>query len=405
MAKYGHSRDGKKDKLPIVFGLLCNAEGCPVAVEGFEGNTADPKTLSSQLRKVKEKFKLTRVVWVGDRGMLTAARIEEELRGQEGVDWITALRAPAIRALAEQGVLQMSLFDQRDLAEITSPDYPDERLVACRNPLLAEERKRTRKELIEAAEKKLDAVVAATKRAKRPWHGAAAIGLRVGKVWGRSKVAKYFTPEIAESSFSYTRNAEAIAADDAIDGIYVIRTSVKTVTLDAEGAVRAHKGLSKAERAFRSYKTVDLKVRPIHHRLADRVRAHVFLCMLAYYVEFHMRTALAPLLFDDEDRAGAEAQRSSIVAPAQRSPAALRKAATRRTADHLPVHGFSSLLEDLATLCKNRVRFIAVKTPANPSSAVPPRDTAAADPTTELLTQPTPVQQRAFALLRLSLTP
>ena len=384
LAKYGHSRDGKKDKLQIVFGLLCNAEGCPVAVEVFEGNTADPKTLAAQVRKVKERFGLTRVVWVGDRGMITEARIEAELRGQDGFDWITALRAPAIRKLRAQGAIQMSLFDERDWAEITSPDYPDERLIACRNPQLAEERKRTRNELIEATEKKLDAIVKAARRAKGPLRGAAAIGLRVGKVLNRFKVGKYFTPVITETSFSYARNSETIAADEAIDGLYVIRTSVKVVALDAESAVRAYKGLSVAERAFRSYKTVDLKVRPIHHRLPDRVRAHVFLCMLAYYVEWHMRKALAPLLFDDEDKKSAEAARSSIVAPAKRSPSALRKAVQRRTTDDLPVHSFQTLLRDLATLTKNRVRFL--------------KDSKSAG-TTDMLAQPTTLQQRTFTLL------
>jgi transposase len=406
-AKRGYRRDGKKDKLQIVFGLLCNAEGCPVSVEVFEGNTADPKTLSAQVRKVKERFGLTRVVWVGDRGMITEARIEAELRGQDGLDWITALRAPAIRRLVEQKTIQMSLFDERDLAEITSPDYPDERLIACRNPLPAEERKRTRGELIAATEKKLDAIVKATRRTKNPLRGADQIGLRVGKVLPRFKVGKYFTPVITESSFSYERHAPAIAADEAIDGIYVLRTSVKAVTLNAERTVEAYKNLSVAERAFRSYKTVDLKVRPIHHRLSDRVRAHVFLCMLAYYVEWHMRQALAPLLFDDEDKPAAKAARASIVAPAQRSATALRKASTRRTtagqpaADAsaaqetatLPVHSFQTLLADLATLTRNRVRF-----PLNGSPSSEPA------PTTTMLAQPTALQQRAFDLLGLAST-
>jgi len=414
LAKYGHNRDGKKDKLQIVFGLLCNAEGCPVAVEVFEGNTADPKTLGAQVRKVQERFGLKRIVWVGDRGMITEARIEEELRGSEGLDWITALRAPAIRKLAEQGTIQMSLFDQRDLAEISSPDYPGERLVACRNPLLAEERKRTRTELVEATEKKLNAIVAATQRAKRPLRGAAAIGLRVGRVLNRFKVGKYFTPQITESLFSYVRNVQAIAADEAIDGIYVIRTSVEKTTLNSENTVRAYKGLSVAERAFRSYKTVDLKVRPIHHHLEDRVRAHVFLCMLAYYVEWHMRKALAPLLFDDEDKTSADAERSSIVAPARRSAGALRKAVKRRTADDFPVHSFQTLLKDLATLTKNRVRFLIPESkgrePNGPTENGAEREWGKGNgakgngPSAVMLTQPTPLQQRVFTLLGLSPT-
>ena len=388
LAKFGHNRDGKKDKLQIVFGLLCNAEGCPVAVEVFEGNTGDPKTLVSQVRKVQGRFRLKRVVFVGDRGMITEARIEEELRGHEGLDWITALRAPAIRRLAEQGMIQMSLFDQRDLMEITSPDYPGERLMACRNPMLAEERKRARAELIAATEKELNVIAGATRRAKRPLRGAAQIGLRVGKVLNRCKVGKYFQLEMTDTSFSYARAGAAIAVDEAIDGIYVIRTSVPARTLDAQGIVRAYKGLSVAERAFRSYKTVDLKVRPIHHRLAERVRAHVFLCMLAYYVEWHMRLALAPLLFDDEDKKGADAERSSIVAPAKRSAAALRKAAQRRTTENLPVHSFQTLLKDLATLTKNRVCFTTNESDVGT--------------TTDLLAQPTPLQQQAFALLNLT---
>jgi hypothetical protein len=392
LAKHGHSRDGKKDKLQIVFGLLCNAEGCPVAVEVFEGNTADPKTVATQVTKVKDRFGLKRVVWVGDRGMLTNARIEQELRGTEGLDGISALRAPAIRKLAEQGTIQMSLFDQRDLAEISSPDYPGERLVACRNPLLADERKRTRAELIETTQKQLNVIGAATQRAKRPLRGAAEIGLRVGKVWNRFKVGKYFVPTITETAFTFVPNPEAIAADEAIDGIYVVRTSVERTALSSENTVRAYKGLSVAERAFRSYKTVDLKVRPIHHRLADRVRAHVFLCMLAYCVEWHMRQALAALLFDDEDKTRADAGRTSIVAPAQRSVGALRKAAKRRTTDNFPVHSFQTLLKDLATLVKNRVRFLMneSKIPDDPGT------------TTDMLTQPTPLQQRAFTLLGLS---
>jgi hypothetical protein len=391
LARFGHSRDGKKDKLQIVFGLMCNADGCPVAVEVFEGNMADPKTLPAQIRKCRERFGLKRIVLVGDRGLLTEARIAEDLRGVDGLDWITALRAPAIRALAEQKVIQPSLFDERDLAEIHSPDYPGERLVACRNPFLADERRRQRDELIRATAVKLDAIVAATRRAPRPLRGAARLGLRVGRVWQRYKVAKYFDLHITETAFSYTRNAEAIAADAAIAGIYVIRTSVEEKHLSPAGAVRAYKGLSVAERAFRSLKTVDLKVRPIHQRLADRVRAHVFLCMLAYHVEWHLRRALAPLLFEDDDLAGAAAQRRSVVASARRSPRAEAKAATKRTAEGYPVHRFQTLLADLATLTRNTVRFLAAD---DPRSASPP---------TPMLAQPTLLQQRVFDLLEVPL--
>ena len=356
LAKFGHNRDGKKNKLQIVFGLLCNVEGCPVGVEVFEGNTADPKTLTKQIEKLQKRFKLDRVVLVGDRGMLTEARIEQELR-PNGLDWITALRAPAIRALMEEGTIQPSLFDERDLAEITSPAYPGERFVACRNPLLAEERARKRKELLAATEKELDVIVAATQRKKNRLRGKDRIALRVGRVLHRFKMSKHLRLDITEDSFQYERDEASIAAEAALDGIYVVRTSLPAGTLDAEQTVHAYKGLAVAERAFRSLKTVDLKVRPIHHRLEDRVRAHVLLCMLAYYVEWHMRRALAPILFDDDDKAAGQARRTSVVARAQRSPRAEQKTATKQTRDGQPVHSFQTLLADLATLTKNRVRF------------------------------------------------
>jgi transposase len=384
LARLGHSRDGQKDKLQIVFGLLCNAAGCPVAVEVFDGNTADPKTLTKQIEKIQQRFGLQRVVLVGDRGMLTAARIEQELR-PKGLDWITALRAPAIRALAEAGVVQPSLFDERDLAEITAPAYPGERLVACRNPLLAEERARKRTELLAATEKELDRIVAATGRSQNRLRGQDQIGLRVGKVLNRFKMGKHFQLEIAADSFRYQRDEQAIAAEAALDGIYIVRTSLPADTLKAEQTVRAYKGLAVAERAFRSLKTVDLKVRPIHHRLAERVRAHVLLCMLAYYVEWHMRQAWAALLFDDDDKPTGEARRTSVVARAQRSPRAARKAATQKTEHEQPVHSFQTLLADLATLAKNRVRFAG-------------SDAA----TMTIYTQPTPLQQRALALLQVN---
>ena len=385
LARFGHSRDGRKDKLQIVFGLLCNAAGCPVAVEVFDGNTADPKTLTEQIEKIQQRFGLQRVVVVGDRGMLTAARIERELR-PKGLDWITALRAPAIRALADAGVVQPSLFDERDLAEITTPAYPGERLVACRNPWLAEERARKRKELLAATEEELDRIVAATGRSKNRLRGQDQIGLRAGKVLNRFKLGKHFRLEISTDSFRYQRDDEAIAAEAALDGIYIVRTSLPADTLKAEQTVRAYKGLAVAERAFRSLKTVDLKVRPIHPRLAERVRAHVLLCTLAYYVEWHMRQALAPLLFDDDDKPAGEARRLSVVAPAQRSARAARKAATQETAEERPVHSFQTLLADLATLAKNRVRF------AESNAA-----------TMTIYTQPTPLQQHALALLQVRL--
>jgi transposase len=382
LGHYGHSRDGKSRKLQIVFGLLCNQQGCPVAVEVFEGNTGDPATLKSQLKKLRERFGLERVVLVGDRGMLTEARIRKELQGTEGLDWISALRAPAIRQLVKGGVLQLSLFDKTDLAEIHSPDYPGERLMVCKNPLLAEERARKRQALLQATEAELEKVVAATQRQKHRLKGKDQIGLRVGKVLNRFNVAKHFDITITEESFSYARNTERITQEAALDGFYVIRTSVPHAVLSAEQTVQAYKGLTVVERAFRSYKTVDLKVRPIHHYLADRVRAHVFLCMLAYYVEWHMRQKLAPLLFDDEDKALAQEQRASIVAPAQPSPKASRKARTKRTDDGYPVHSFRTLLADLATIVKNRIQ------PKLPGVEA-----------FDQITRPSPVQQRALDLL------
>jgi len=385
LAKRGHSRDGKRDKLQIVFGVLTNAAGCPVAVEVFDGNTGDPKTVTAALTTVRQRFGLERLILVGDRGMLTAARIREELAGVEGLEWITALRAPAIQALVHSGALQLSLFDQQDLAEITHPDYPGERLIVCKNPLLAADRARKRQELLAATERDLAGIATATRRTKRPLRGPAAIGLRVGKVLGRYKVGKHFTIEITARAFGYQRDEAAIAAEAALDGLYVIRTNVPAGGLPAPETVRSYKRLAEVERAFRSLKTVDLHVRPIHHRKADRVRAHVFLCLLAYYVEWHMRQALKPLLFDDEDKAAAEALRPSIVAPAQRSPRAKAKAATKRTEDGLPVHSFQTLLADLATLTTNQVR------PLGADGA-----------TLDILATPTPLQQRAFELLGVS---
>jgi transposase len=382
LAKRGYSRDGKPGKLQIEFGLLCNAEGCPVAVEVFEGDVADPLTVRSQVEKLREQFGLRRVVVVGDRGMLTEARIREDLRPGD-IDWVTSLRAPAIRSLVEQGALQLSLFDERDLMEITSSEYPGERLVVCRNPLLAEDRRRRREELLRDTEAALAQIAAATRRSRNPLVGQEAIGLRVGKVINRHKVAKHFVLEIGADGFSYSRDEAKIAAEAALDGFYVIRTSVPAEELGPEETVAVYKGLSRVERAFRSLKTVDLKVRPIHHRLADRVRAHVFLCVLAYYVEWHMRQWLAPLLFDDERPEEGVASRASVVAPARRSESAELKARTKRTEDGLPVHSFRTLLSDLSTLTKNRCIQAAL------GEAYP----------IEMLSEPTAVQRRAFELL------
>jgi hypothetical protein len=387
LACLGHNRDGDNGYPQIVYGLLCNDEGCPVGIEVFKGNTGDPKTLGPQIKKVRERFGIERVVLVGDRGMITTARIDQELRGVEGLDWITALRAPAIAKLAKQGLVQLTLFDERDLAEITSPDYPGERLIVCRNPLLAEKRSRTRDELLQATEKKLEKIAAATRREKKPLRGKAEIGIRVGKTINAYKVGKHFKVRITEKGFYFWRRTERIAEEAALDGIYIIRTSVPQGSLASESTVRAYKDLSKVERAFRCLKTVDLKIRPIFHWLEVRVRAHVFICMLAYYVEWHMRQPLAPLLFDDDDRDAAEDLRESIVAPAQYSPSAKEKALTKLTKEGYPVHSFRSLLKDLATVAKNRVRTKGERSGSGEF---------------DMITTPTAEQRHAFDLLRVS---
>jgi transposase len=382
LARFGHPRNGRRDKMQIVFGLLCSPEGCPIAIEVFEGNTGDPATLGNQITKLKERFGLKRVVMIGDRGMITQARIEQDLK-PAGLDWITALRAPAIQKLAtEGGPLQLSLFDDRDLAEIESPDFPGERLIVCRNPALAEERRRKRDELLDATEQGLKGIEARILRQRRPLRGADRIGRAIGALLGRRKVAKHFRITITDDALGFARDYAAIAAEAALDGFYVLRTAVPAHALDAADMVRAYKSLAHVERAFRNLKTVDLDIRPVFHWVSPRVRAHVFLCMLAYYLEWHMRRLLAPILFDDHDRAAGEALRSSPVAKAQPSPAAQRKANTKRTDDGLPVHSFQTLLADLATLTRNTVRF--------PSAH-----------TMTLLATPTPIQQRAFDLLDL----
>ena len=387
LGRRGYSRDGKKGKLQIVYGLLCNAAGCPVAVEVYAGNTADPRTLADQIRKVRERFGLERVVFVGDRGMLTSARIDEELRPVAGLDWISALRSDAVAKLAtDQGPLQLSLFDTADLAEIHHPDFPGERLVACLNPLLRDERARKREALLRATEEELDAIAAATRRPRRALRGEGAIGLRVGRVLGRFKMAKHFEITITDTAFSYARKTDAIAREARLDGIYVIRTSVPEALLEADAAVRAYKRLAAVERAFRCLKTVDLQVRPIHHRLTDRVRAHVFLCMLAYHVEWHMRRAWAPLLFAEDDPGDAARRRPSPVRPSVPSKSAARKAETRRTVQGHPVHHFRGLLDHLATLTRNTVQVHGSEHPF------------------EQLTVPTELQRTAFELLQVKLT-
>src|SRR5271167_4652914 len=384
LAKRGYSRDGKKGTLQIVYGLLCAPDGCPVAIEVFDGNTGDPTTLAPQIEKLKQRFQLDQVVLVGDRGMITEARITEDVKAA-GLDWITALRAPAIKELLNSGVLQLTLFDQRDMASITSPDFPGERLVVCRNPELATERSRKREDLLAATEKDLVRIKAAVERKRSPLRGTAEIALKVGEVLNAHKMKKHFELEIVDTAFSFSRKTAEIAAEAATDGIYVVRTSLPETRLDDAATVRSYKSLAQVERAFRCLKTVDLQVRPVHHWRPDRVRAHVFLCMLAYYLEWHMRQRLAPMLFDDADKQEAEAQRRSVVAQAQRSKAAVSKQTTGLTEDGLPVHSFRSLLADLATLARNTI-----------CTAIAPLY-----PLT-VLTRPTPIQQKAFDLLGLT---
>ena len=383
LAQFGYSRDGKSHKLPIVFGVLCTRQGCPIAVEVLTGNTADPSTLKVQIDKLRQRFGLHRVVLVGDRGMITQARITQELQPL-GFDWITALRAPEIQALAkENGPLQLSLFDQRNLAEITSPDYPGERLIVCRNPALAAERARKRGELLEATEQALQAIQIRVRRKRRPLKGAAAIGEAVGAVLNRKKMAKHFTRTITDADFTFTRNDATIATEAKLDGVYVLRTPLPQAELDAEATVRSYKALATVERAFRSCKTVDIEVRPVYHWNENRVRAQVFLCLLAYHLEWHMRQALTPILFDDHDPVAAQSQRRSPVSKARVSPAARRTAAVKRTDDGHPVHSFRTLLADLATVTRNTVRL-------------------GKDLCATLLATPTPLQQHVFDLIGIS---
>jgi hypothetical protein len=385
LAAYGHSRDGKRDDPQIVFGLVCTAQGCPIAVEVFKGNTADPATVAPQVAKLKARFGIEHLAWVGDRGMLTSARIEQVLK-PEGMDWVSSLRAPQIALLAaEHGPFQPSLFDERNLLELTSQHFPGERLVVCRNPLLAEERARKRGELLAATELDLAKIAAATQRARNPLRGEQAIALRVGRVIERFHMAKHFALSITHTTLAWQRNSESVAAEAALDGLYVIRTSVPTARLDAAAAVAAYKSLAHVERAFRSIKTIDLHVRPVFHYSAERVRAHVFLCMLAYYVEWHMRERLKSMLFDDEYLEEISAGRASPVLKAVRSKHAKAKDASKRADDGLPLHSLRTLLQDLSTLTYNIAR-----TGANP------------DATIVITSRPTPIQNKAFKLLAIS---
>ena len=379
----GHPKDGVRGRLQIVYGLLTSPEGIPVAIEVFAGNTGDPATVAAQVAKVKDRFGIARVVLVGDRGMLTAARLREDVR-PGGLDWITALRAPQVKALVRDGDLQLSLFDQTDLAEITSPDFPGERLVACKNPFLEAERARKRESLLTAAEADLAKIAAACARARRPLRGQDKIAVRVDRVLNRRKVAKHFVIDIGDDHLSYARDQDSISAEAALDGIYVLRTSASADDLDSGQVVSSYKALAQVERAFRAFNT-DLDIRPIRHRTEDRVRAHVFLRMLSYYLTWHMQARLAPLLFTDDDKPAAQAARPSPVTPAIRSDRALTKAATKHTPDALTVHSFATLLADLGTICLNTIA------PADPTL-----------PRFRLVTTPTASQREALALLGIS---
>jgi hypothetical protein len=396
LAQRGYNRDGKKGMLQIVYGLLCAPDGCPVAIEVFNGNTGDPTTLAPQIDKLKQRFGLSHVVLVGDpgspksppdfsgcpdRGMITEARITADIKAA-GLDWITALRGPVIKELLNSGTIQLTLFDTRDMASITSPDYPGERLVVCRNPDLAAERSRKREDLLAATEKEFAEIKARVARKRNPLRGTAEIALAVGAVLNTRKMKKHFDLEITDTVFSYARKTAEIAAEAATDGLYVVRTSLSEAVLSDADTVRSYKSLARVERAFRCIKTIDLNVRPVYHWLEGRVRAHVFLCMLAYHLEWHMRQCLAPMLFDDTDKDQAQTLRSSVVAPAQRSKAAVRKQTTGMTPDGLPVHSFRSLLADLATVVRSTI--VTALNPLYPLSVV---------------TRPTPVQRKAFDLL------
>jgi len=383
LGKYGYNRDKKKGKTQIVFGLLCSAKGCPIAVEVFEGNTSDGATLSGQIEKVRKGWGIENVVWVSDRGILTNSKIKELVKPIEGLDYITGLTKPQIRKLAEVEVIQLGLFDQVNLVEFESEDYPDERLIACRNPFIAQKNQLQREALLEAVEKELDLIVQATQREKRALKGQDKIALRVGKVLNQFKVNKYYNLEITEEGFSYQRKRELIAQETALDGVYVLRTSLESTLMDAATTVKAYKSLSQVEEAFRCYKSIDLKVRPIYHYKGDRVKAHIFLCMLAYYVEWHLKQCLAPLLFEDE-----EIDDGSLnVIKASRSESAQSKERKKRNQENLPVHSFRTLLEDLGTICLNTVECTIREGSYRFSK----------------ITRPTQLQQKALDLLGVSL--
>jgi hypothetical protein len=376
LAKFGHSRDHREDRPQVQYGLLCSEEGVPVAIEVVEGNTGDPKTIPAQVEKLKARFGLQNVVVVGDRGMVTAARIREDI-STVGYDWISALVHRSILPLVEAKVIIPSLFDERGLAEICHPDYPGERLIACFNPIMAEERARKREELLELTEKGLQKVMDACTRKRDPLQGVAAIGLKTGAALGRFKMGRYFSIRVGEYSVGWHRKAETLAKEAAMDGIYVIRTSVAKEVMDAEKAVLTYKRLAKVERAFRTMKSVDLQVRPIYHRLEDRVKAHLFICMLAYYVEWHLRQDWAELLYTDEEGS----QRDTPVSPVRASESGKLKKARSHGKDGLPLQSFGGLMKSLATLCLSRIRL------------------GENGPLYNRTTSPTPLQARAFELI------
>lgn len=383
LAQFGHDRDGKHGLPVIVYGVLTDAAGRPVAIEVYPGNTGDPTTVPEQVEKLRGRFGLSRVVLVGDRGMLTETQLDT-LRQFPGVGWISALRGPAIRALVEQGSLQLSLFDTTHLAELTAPEYPGERLVACFNPLLADERRRKREALLAATEHAFQAIARDVARRRKTPLTAAEIGVKVGRVRNRFKVGKHFAFTIADGVFRWVRQEDAIRREAALDGLYVIRTSEPAAQLSAADTVRTYKTLAQVERVFRCLKGIDLRGRPIYHRIAPRGRAHFFLCLLAYYVEWHLRETLRPLLFEDEQLPQDRLTRDPV-APAQPSAAVKRKKAQRTTADGLPVHSFDTLLAALGTRCRTTCRMTA--------------DPAA--PRIQQLTEPTPFHSRVRELLQL----
>ena len=394
LAKFGHNRDDKQGLPIIVYGVMTNGEGCPVAVSVYAGNTGDPTTVADQIDKLREKFGLERMVMVGDRGMLTQPQIDK-LKLHAGMGWITALTSTAIRQLLEQGALQLSLLDDKNLAEISAPEYPGERLLVCHNPILEEQRQRKRQALLQATEKSLQKIAKEVARRKKKPLSAAAIGMKVGKVLGRYKMAKHFECKIEEGSFVWSRRAESITQEEKVDGIYVLRTSEPGERLSAEDTVRSYKSLAEVERAFRCLKGIDLLVRPIRHRTEDRVPEHIFLCVLAYYVEWHLRRAWAPLLFEDEER-WEQRQHRDPVQSAQPSTSAQQKKQSHETADGLPVHSFQTLIAELASRARVTYTFKPQKEEEKTKEK-----TNLNNATFKQVPEPTPVQARAYELIRL----